>query len=142
MGKVMNKLKVTNNTDHDLAGQGRIPADQMRSVEIEALVDTGATMLALPEEVVEAVGVPVAGHRRVRDALGVTHSVPWVGGLRIEIVGREMTCDALVIPRGATALIGQIVLEALDLVVDPRNQELRVNPESPDMPLLDLMRVA
>ena len=139
MGRGMNTLRITNNTDRDKATEGLITAEQVRSVEVEALVDTGATMLALPEDVVERVGVPVAGKRRVRDALGVAHDIAWVGGLRLEILGREMTCDALVIPRGATPLIGQIVLEALDLVVDPKNRELRVNPASPDMPLLDLM---
>jgi len=39
-------------------------------------------------------------------------------------------------------LIEQIPLEALDLIADPKNRELRVNPESPDVPLLDLYRVA
>jgi hypothetical protein len=39
-------------------------------------------------------------------------------------------------------LIGQIPLEELDLVVDPKSRELSVNPASPDMPLLDLMAVA
>jgi hypothetical protein len=53
-----------------------------------------------------------------------------------------MTADALVLPAGATPLIGQLQLEALDLIVDPKSRELRVNPESPDMPLLDLMHVA
>jgi hypothetical protein len=46
------------------------------------------------------------------------------------------------VPAGASALIGQIPLEGLDLVVDPKSQECRVNPASPDIPLLDLMRVA
>lgn len=38
--------------------------------------------------------------------------------------------------------VRSVVIEALDLVVDPKSRELRVNPESPDMPLLDLMHVA
>jgi hypothetical protein len=53
-----------------------------------------------------------------------------------------MTCDALVEAAGTTPLIGQIPLEALDLIVDPKNREVRVNPASPDMPLLDLLAVA
>ena len=142
MGKIMTKLKVTNNTDFENSRQGLIRPDQLRSVEIDALVDTGATMLALPEEVVAAAGLPVHGHRNIKDALGRISEVPWVRGVLIEILGREMTCDALVIPRGATPLIGQIPLEGLDLVVDPKTQEVRVNPASPDVPLMDLMRVA
>jgi hypothetical protein len=53
-----------------------------------------------------------------------------------------MTTDALVLPTGSTPVIGQIPLEELDLVVDPKSRELTVNPASPDTPTLDLMRVA
>jgi clan AA aspartic protease len=142
MGRVMARIKITNNTDRDNAIERRILEGEVRSVVIEALVDTGATQLALPEDIVRRLGVPYAGIRRARDARGITVELPWVGGLRIEILGREMTCDALVLPVGATALIGQIPLEGLDLVVDPKSREIRVNPLSPDMPLLDLMAVA
>jgi clan AA aspartic protease len=138
----MTQLKITNNTDLDKLREGLIGESDVRSVTIEALVDTGATMLALPEDVVQRVGANVIGTRRAKDARGIVIEVPWVGGLRIEILGREMTADALVLPAGATALIGQIPLEALDLVVDPKSREVRVNPESPDCPLLDLMHVA
>jgi clan AA aspartic protease len=142
MGRVMTRLKVTNAIDLANAAQGSLSPSNVRSVELEALVDTGATMLALPEDVVARLGVATLGKRRARDARGMLVELTWVGDLRIEILGREMTADALVLPAGATALIGQIPLEALDLVVDPKSHEVRVNPESPDLPLLDLMRVA
>jgi clan AA aspartic protease len=142
MGKIMTKLKLTNNTDYDKAIEGSIPRDAVRWVEVEALVDTGATQLALPEDIVKRLGVPTAGTRRAKDARGITIELAWVGGLRIEILGREMTGDALVLPKGATPLIGQIPLEQLDLIVDPKTREARVNPASPDLPLLDLMMVA
>ncbi len=61
---------------------------------------------------------------------------------RGEILGREVTCDALVVPTGAMAQIGQIPREALDPLVDPKNRTLHVNPESPDSPLLDLLRAS
>jgi clan AA aspartic protease len=136
---VMAKLKITNNTDADKALEGLISAEQVRSVVIEALVDTGATTLAIPEEVVRALGVRVRGTLQARDARGHIIDLPWVGGLRIEILCREMTCDALVLPEGAAALIGQIQLEGLDLIVDPKSRDVRVNPRSPEVPLLDLM---
>jgi predicted aspartyl protease len=62
--------------------------------------------------------------------------------LRIEILGRDMVCEALVEAEGTTPLIGQIPLEALDLVVNPKTGDLMPDPESPDAPLLDLLRVA
>ena len=108
----------------------------------EALVDTGATMLAIPEDIARKLGVPFEGTRNVRMANGERRAVPWIGGLRLELCGREMTCGALVMPVGTTALIGQIPLEALDLIVDPKSREVRVNQESPESPLLDLLACA
>ena len=142
MGRIMTRVKIANSTDVELVGRGLMTPNEVRRVEIDALVDTGATMLALPEDVVRQLGAPSLGIRKVRDARGIVIEVEWVGNLRVEILGREMTTDALILPAGATPLIGQIPLEALDLVVDPKSRELRVNPESPDVPLLDLMHVA
>jgi clan AA aspartic protease len=142
VGRVVTKLKLTNYTDVLNADSGLVAPDAIRSLELEALVNTGATMLALPEEVVAALGARTLGTRRARDARGMAIEVPWVGGLLIEILGREMTCDALVLPRGATPLIGQIPLEGLDLVVDAKSRDVHVNPASPDLPLMDLMAVA
>src|SRR4029079_13673093 len=122
------QVKISNCTDVENARRGLMPTASVRSIQIDALVDTGATMLALPEDVVEKLGVPSLGIRRVRDARGIVVEVPWVGDLRVEILGREMTTDALVLPSGATPLIGQIPLEALDLVVDPKSREVHVNP--------------
>ena len=49
---------------------------------------------------------------------------------------------ALAAPEGTIPLIGQIPLEALDLVVDPRSQELRTNPAHPDGPLMYALHAA
>jgi clan AA aspartic protease len=142
MGAVMTKLKLTNSVDLAKAREGLISPNQIRSVEVEALVDTGATTLVLPADVVAALGVHEVRRVSVGIADGSVRSVPIVGDLRIEILGRDMTCDALVMPAGTTPLIGQIPLEFLDLVVNPRSQEITVNPASPDRQRIYVLRVA
>jgi clan AA aspartic protease len=142
MGLVMIVIKVSNNTDIDISQRGLIPAESVRSAEIEAMVDTGATMLALPEDAVRRLGVPERGRQRVRFADGRTAELPRATGIRLEILGRDMTCDALVLPAGSRALLGVIPLEGLDLMVDPKTQTLRPNPESPDEPLQLLCAIA
>ena len=137
----MTKLKLTNAVDLAKARDGLIGPEQIRTVEVEALVDTGATTLVLPEDVVAALGVHEIRRVRTRVADGSVHAVPMVGDLRIELVGREMTCDAVVMPAGTTPLIGQIPLEELDLVVNPKSREVTANPASPDG-LLYVLRVA
>ena len=142
MGKVMEKIKLTNTYDENRVESGDWKPEQVRSLEIEALVDTGATMLILPADVVARLGLKEQGRRRVVYADGHEDEIPWIGGVRLTLLGREMIASALVVPAGTTALIGQIPLEELDLIVDPKSRALRVNPASPDAPLLDLRSAA
>jgi clan AA aspartic protease len=138
----MTKLKLTNTADRVRARDGRLDPGLVRALEVDALVDTGATMLVLPADVVAALGLPELRSVEAVLADGGIRLVPVVADLAIEILGREMTCDALVMPPGSTPLIGQIPLEGLDLVVNPKSRELTVNPASPDVPRLDLLHVA
>jgi clan AA aspartic protease len=138
----MQPIKLINNYDEERVRTGDLRPDQVRSLEIEALVDTGATMLMLPADVVERLGIHISGHRKVRYADGSVKEVPWVGGIKIIILGRDTIVTALVERAGTTPLIGQIPLEELDLLVDPKSRELRVNPASPDAPLLDALAAA
>jgi clan AA aspartic protease len=114
----------------------------VRRVEVEALVDTGATTLVLPADIAAKLGLTFRDRKTARMADGSLSDVARVTGLYIEILGRDMTGDALVVPAGVTPLIGQVQLEMLDLVVDPRSQEARPNPRSPDAPMYDMLAVA
>jgi len=138
----MEKIELTNSYDEEEIRRGLAAVGTVRSIEIHALVDTGATMLILPADVVATLGVPVINHRKVRYANGAVAEVPMVGGIRIRILGRDTIVNALVEKEGTTALIGQIPLEELDLLVDPKSRELRVNPASPDAPMLDALSAA
>lgn len=142
MGKVMQRVKLRNSLDVARVIERSLPEAAVRGTEIDALVDTGATMLVLPAEIIAAIGVPILGTRRVRYANRETGERPWVGNVEIEILGRKTVCTAIVERAGTTALIGQIPLEELDLLVDPKSRELRVNPASPDAPLMDLLAAA
>jgi clan AA aspartic protease len=142
VGKVMQRIKLTNSYDEENVGRGHLRPDQVHAAEIDALVDTGATMLVLPSDVISRLGLLIAGYRKVRYADGRTAEVPWVSGVGITILGRDTVTNALVGAAGTTPLIGQIPLEELDLLVDPKSRELRVNPASPDAPLLDILSAA
>lgn len=139
MGRVVTRMKLVNSGDLRLAREGLLPSDRVRSLELEALVDTGATDLVLPADIVAALGLSEIDQREIRLADGSVRRVAKVSELRIEILGRRMGSDAYVMPAGSTPLIGQIQLEDLDLVVDPRSRELKVNPESPGIARGDLL---
>jgi clan AA aspartic protease len=142
MGKVMENIKLTNCFDEEKVRSGYMRAEEVRSVELEALVDTGATTLILPADVVQRLGLAEAGRRKVKYANGEVAEIPWVSGVKMTLLGRETVTNALVERAGTTPLIGQIQLEELDLLVDPKSRRLLVNPASPDAPLLDLLSAA
>jgi clan AA aspartic protease len=139
MGLVMTKVKILNFTDLQNAKAGLISHDQVRSVEIDALADTGAISMAIPEDVVEKLGAPVVGYKRVRVADGRSLVLPYVGGLWIEGLGRDTGGDAIVLPRGATPLLGAVQLEMMDLVVVPSSGDVIPNPAHPDGPILPML---
>jgi clan AA aspartic protease len=133
-------MKLWNSTDLEDARRGLIAPEAVRTVSIEALVDTGAVTLVIPEDVAKTLGLSVIQKRTVILADGSTREMPIMGGLRIEILGRQMLCDAYVTAAGSTPLIGQIPLEYLDLIVDPNTRQLRVFSENG--PRAHLLRVA
>jgi clan AA aspartic protease len=139
MGIVMNVVKLTNDIDLDRWRTRTLKRHKVRTVTVPGLVDTGATGLIVPADVIAPLGLSVLGHHRVRLADGTLRRVARVGPVRLEILGRDMVIDALVMPRGKRVLIGQIPLEMLDLVVEPRTRLLRPNPEHPDAPELDAL---
>jgi clan AA aspartic protease len=142
MGAVMTQLTLWNCADLELCHRGALKVEEVPIERLEALVDTGATTLVLPIDVCRRLRLRPLRTTQVALADGSLCEMTWVRGVWIEILGRGMTCDALAAPEGTTALIGQIPLEGLDLVVDPRSREVRPNPAHPDGPLYYARRAA
>jgi clan AA aspartic protease len=142
MGLVMVKVKLINFEDVRDAERGEAAVDRIRAVEIEALADTGAINLAIPEDVVAFLGLPIIRHDRLTVADGRKVLLPIAGMVAIEVLGRRVTGEAIVVPRGSRALLGAVQLEMMDLVVVPGSGEVITNPANPDGPVLPLLRLA
>ncbi len=78
----------------------------------------------LPAEVVKQLAVPKVGTTKTRYADGRVGRRDVVDEVRLTLQGRSRVFDAIVEPRRRTALIGAIVLETPDFVVDCAIQEL------------------
>jgi clan AA aspartic protease len=138
----MQKIKLTSYTDIIRAQDGHLAPELIRSMEVDALIDTGASTLILPADVVAKMGFTQVEVKKVRLADGSLIDSPRVSGIHLEICGRDMLTSAYVMPVGTTPLVGQIPLEELDLIVDAKRQELRPNPEHPDGPIIDALAAA
>lgn len=130
MGRVTVDMKVANRKDRHLAESGFKPQEEVRETSIKGIVDTGAAMLVLPETVARQLGLTKSGEANVRFADQRTATREIVRDVEVEILGRRSTFDAIVEPGRTDALIGAIVLEALDMVVDCRTQSL--HPRDPN----------
>lgn len=130
MGAVKSQVKLTNAIDEALVSRGLLAPRLLRECETEALVDTGSVHLVISAETLQQLGLRIIGQQLVKYADGRQETVGVTEAILIEIEGRRTTEDALV--TGDEVLIGQVVLEKLDLLVDCRNQRLIVNPTNPD----------
>ena len=101
-------------------------------IHTEALVDTGAVHLCIPEHVVIKLGLNEVEKREVTTSDGKKHLVPYVGPVAITFEGRTCMTGALVI--GDSVLLGAIPMEDMDLIVHPALPTVTVNPASPNMP--------
>lgn len=134
MGAVRVKVKLTNAIDEELVKRGLLNPNLLRTYEAEALIDTGAVRTALPAEIVQHLGLRIRSQERAKYADGREETVGVTGPVIIEMEERETIEAAMVL--GDTILIGQTVLETLDLLVDCKNQRLIPNPENPERPVL------
>lgn len=134
MGAVRVKVKLTNAIDEELVKRGLLNPNLLRVYEAEALIDTGAVRTAIPVEVCEHLGLRIRSQEIAKYADGRQETVGVTGSVIIEMAGRETIEAAMVL--GDIVLIGQTVLETLDLLVDCKNQRLVPNPENPERPVL------
>lgn len=104
----------------------------MKPLEVEALADTGALTLCIPEHIQLQLGLEEIEKREVTTADGSKRLCPYVGPLQIEFKNRHSFVGALVL--GDQVLLGAIPMEDMDLVLNPGRREITVNPESPNIP--------
>ncbi|MCC5637440.1 clan AA aspartic protease [Nostoc sp. CHAB 5844] len=130
MGAVRVKVKLTNAIDEALVSRGMLNPNMLRVCETEALVDTGPVRTVFPMSIVQQLGLRIRSQQVAEYANGMEESIGVTEPVIIELEGRETTEATLV--TGNIVLIGQTVLETLDLLVDCKNQRLVPNPEHPN----------
>jgi len=136
MGEVRTEVILTNAIDEGMVRRGQMTPEQVRTYRADALIDTGAVKTVLPVHVVQQLGLAVVGERIAEHADGRKDAVGLTEPVKIDIDGRTTSEEALVL--GDEVIIGQTVLETIDMLVDCTNRRLIPNPAHPDQPVVKI----
>ena len=124
MGSVMAEITLINGADIVLARNGHITEQNIRSINVTALVDTGATTLVIGEDMRKKLGLAVVGTRTVTLAGGSKAYCNVAEPVQICWKDRTSLTSPWVMPGEEDVLLGVIPLEEMDLIVDPVGQKL------------------
>jgi clan AA aspartic protease len=104
----------------------------LTTIKANALADTGALMLCIPEHIANQLQLETESLREVSVADGRSTNVPYVGPIKVSFGKRFCYVGALVL--GDEVLLGAIPMEDMDLIVNPGRREITVDPTSPNIP--------
>ena len=106
----------------------RLPEKEI--VTVDALADTGAVYLIIPEHIKLQLGLVDESQKEVTLADGSKKMVPYVGPLEVKFKNRVAYVGAIVM--GDEVLLGAIPMEDMDLVVIPQQRKVELNPLNPN----------
>ena len=138
MGEIVVAVELENPVDRAVVERGYGQESDVRRSTIEAVADTGAMISMLPQNVVERLGIAIYRTVVVTYADERTEDRPVAGPVTMKIGNRSMNTDCVVGPPNSQPLVGQIVMEGLDLIADCTKRTLTPRPESPEYPQLRL----
>lgn len=141
MGEIKVKIELENAADRFWFLENKIQESEIRKYDMDAIVDTGAVMLMIPQDVVEELALKIARTVVVTYANEEKEERPIAGPVTIKIGKRFMSTECIVGPPLSEALIGQVILEELDLIADCQRKTLSPRPESPIYPSLKMKMI-
>jgi predicted aspartyl protease len=118
-------ITLTNARDAGYADDGFIPLSKVRSLTVDACVDTGSWFLVLNEETRAALGLKITDTTTATLADGSTKEYALTEPVEFRWKDRRQSMGALVIPEAGAVLFGALCMEALDVMADPVDECLK-----------------
>lgn len=115
MGEIRTKVKLANAVDTALVSMGKLPADDVRRMEVDACVDSAAVFSRIPLKVMLELGLPLRA-KQIVDGNGDDDVVNATGPIVFGIESRQTVEEALVL--GHEVVIGCTVMSKLNLHAD------------------------
>lgn len=124
MGHVNTQITLKNIYDVKQAKEGNLPENKIRQATVDVMVDTGATMLIINEQLFQQLGLGVTGERKITLANDTKETCKLTEVVEINWEDRSITMPAVVVKDASDFLLGVLPLEGMDLMVDTVNQRL------------------
>ena len=124
MGLVHAEITLKNIRDVFKAEQGIIKEPEIRQTTVNALVDSGAWTMVINDATREKLGLETTRTAPGILANGTQATYKFSDPLEISWKDRSVICEALVVPHAEENLLGAIPLEAMDLTINPRTEEV------------------
>ncbi len=131
MGLVYAEIDLISVDDIVLNRRGFINEGDIKQTRVKALVDSGTYMLAINENIKAQLDLPVIEKQMSRLADESLLELEVVGPVVVRFENRSTTVRAIVLPGTSEVLLGAIPMEDMDVLIDPKQQKLVVNPEHP-----------
>ena len=124
MGLVYTEITLKNAFDTLKAKEGLIAEREIRQITTNTLVDTGAWTMVINEATRKELGLEATKTAAGTLADGTQAKYKLSDPIEILWKNRSVICEALVVPTAKENLLGAIPLEAMDLTINPRTEEV------------------
>ena len=131
MGLTYATLEVINTGDIAVARRNLMPEADIRRAQVRMLVDSGAYMLCLNEHLQAQLGLDIIDTMEGELADGSVTRLPVAEPVDLRFGNRQTSCRAVILPGAAEPLLGAIPMEDMDVLINPKNRELIINPANP-----------
>jgi len=128
MGMVYADIELYNGIDLYNSKSHLIGEDEVRSFKLNMMVDTGALMLCINENIQEILNLPKTSTRKATLANNTKLDLDVVGPIEVRFQNRNILCEAMVLPGDSEPLLGAIPMEGLDVIVHPASNTSGFNP--------------
>jgi clan AA aspartic protease len=132
MGITYADIELINSLDLALLRRGSIPESEIKRTKVRALVDSGASLLTIPESIRDQLDLQKVDEQQAELADGSLIAVDVVGPVEVRFMNRKAITAAMVVPQETEVLLGAVPMQMMDVLIDPKQERLIVNPKSPD----------
>ncbi|MCH8291553.1 aspartyl protease family protein [Candidatus Poribacteria bacterium] len=112
------EIKLVNQDDLTRVKDGTIKPEKVRQIIVkDALVDSGASRLSLPEPIIKQLGLDAVDKTRSQTANGIVERTVY-SPVEFTVLGRTDSMRVTDLPDDCPVLVGHMVMEHLDLHLD------------------------